>query len=133
MDACLARRKTAARAGVSWQGAPGNRIFMKENKINRRNNMEFLWEGVMAITPQQFVMYLIGGLLIWLAVKKEYEPALLLPMGFGAIMVNLPLSGVINQVTEASGRHRVLYSGCLRRRSARRRRFRFCSLSESGQ
>lgn len=62
--------------------------------------MEFLWEGVMAITPQQFVMYLIGGLLIWLAVKKEYEPALLLPMGFGAIMVNLPLSGVINQVTE---------------------------------
>ena len=56
---------------------------MKENKINRRNNMEFLWEGVMAITPQQVVMYLIGGLLIWLAVKKEYEPALLLPMGFG--------------------------------------------------
>ena len=45
--------------------------------------------------------------------QKEYEPALLLPMGFGAIMVNLPLSGVINQVTEASGRHRVLYSGCL--------------------
>ena len=76
---------------------------MKENKINRRNNMEFLWEGVMAITPQQFVMYLIGGLLIWLAVKKEYEPALLLPMGFGAIMVNLPLSGVINQVTEGIG------------------------------
>ena len=103
MAAYLARRKTAARAGVSWQGAPGNRIFMKENKINRRNNMEFLWEGVMAITPQQFVMYLIGGLLIWLAVKKEYEPALLLPMGFGAIMVNLPLSGVINQVTEGIG------------------------------
>ena len=48
-------------------------------------------------------MYLIGGLLIWLAVKKEYEPALLLPMGFGAIMVNLPLSGVINQVTEGIG------------------------------
>ena len=65
--------------------------------------MEFLWEGVMAITPQQVVMYLIGGLLIWLAVKKEYEPALLLPMGFGAIMVNLPLSGVINQVTEGIG------------------------------
>ena len=65
--------------------------------------MEFLWEGVMAITPQQFVMYLIGGLLIWLAVKKEYEPALLLPMGFGAIMVNLPLSGVINQITEGIG------------------------------
>ena len=65
--------------------------------------MEFLWEGVMAITPQQFVMYLIGGLLIWLAGKKEYEPALLLPMVFGAIIVNLPLSGVINQVTEGIG------------------------------
>lgn len=35
--------------------------------------------------------------------QKEYEPALLLPMGFGAIMVNLPLSGVINQVTEGIG------------------------------
>ena len=76
MDVCLVRRKTAARAGVSWQGAPGNRIFMKENKINRRNNMEFLWEGVMAITPQQFVMYLIGGLLMVYAVyycKKNGE------------------------------------------------------------
>ena len=52
--------------------------------------MEFLWEGVMAITPQQFVMYLIGGLLIWLAVNKASAPAPLLPMGFGANMVNLP-------------------------------------------
>ena len=62
--------------------------------------MEFLWEGVMAITPQQVVMYLIGGLLIWLAVKKEYEPSLLLPLGFGAILVNLPYSGVIDQMVQ---------------------------------
>jgi oxaloacetate decarboxylase beta subunit len=41
---------------------------------------------------QPVLMYVIGGLLIWLAVKKEYEPALLLPIGFGAILVNLPLS-----------------------------------------
>ncbi len=41
---------------------------------------------------QPVVMYLIGGALIWLAVKKEYEPSLLLPIGFGAILVNLPLS-----------------------------------------
>ena len=41
---------------------------------------------------QPIVMYIIGGALIWLAVKKEYEPALLLPIGFGAILVNLPLS-----------------------------------------
>jgi len=38
------------------------------------------------------IMYVIGGILIYLAIKKEYEPALLLPIGFGAILVNLPLS-----------------------------------------
>ncbi len=40
-----------------------------------------------------FVMWAIGGILIFLAVKKEMEPTLLLPMGFGAILVNLPNSG----------------------------------------
>lgn len=39
-----------------------------------------------------FVMLLIGGLLIYLALVKDFEPALLMPMGFGAILVNLPLS-----------------------------------------
>lgn len=48
-------------------------------------------------------MYVIGIALIWLAIKKEYEPSLLLPMGFGAILVNLPLSGVIDQVLEGVG------------------------------
>jgi len=38
------------------------------------------------------IMYVIGAVLIYLAIKKEYEPALLLPIGFGAILVNLPLS-----------------------------------------
>ncbi|RAQ22714.1 sodium ion-translocating decarboxylase subunit beta [Hydrogeniiclostridium mannosilyticum] len=42
-------------------------------------------------------MWLIGGLLIWLAIKKDFEPALLLPMGFGAILVNLPLPGVLGE------------------------------------
>ncbi|MBQ6570331.1 MAG: sodium ion-translocating decarboxylase subunit beta [Clostridia bacterium] len=42
-------------------------------------------------------MYAIGGLLIWLAIKKDMEPALLLPMGFGAIVVNIPFSGLIDQ------------------------------------
>ena len=62
--------------------------------------MSFLWEGVCAITWQQLVMYAVGALLIYLAIKKEYEPALLLPMGFGAILVNLPGSNAINQVLE---------------------------------
>ena len=65
--------------------------------------MEFLWEGLLSITWQQAVMYLVGILLIYLAIKKDYEPPLLLPMGFGAILVNLPLSGVINQEMEGIG------------------------------
>ena len=62
--------------------------------------MEFLVEGLMNVTWQQCVMYVVGLVLIWLAIKKEYEPSLLLPMGFGAILVNLPFSGVIDQVVQ---------------------------------
>ncbi len=74
--------------------------------------MEFLLEGIMAITWKQVVMYVIGGLLIYLAIKKDFEPALLMPMGFGAILVNLPNSGVIHQMVDgkigrASCRERV--------------------------
>ncbi len=59
--------------------------------------MGFLLDGFMAVTWQQIVMYGVGILLIYLAIKKNYEPSLLLPMGFGAILVNLPLTGVLNQ------------------------------------
>ncbi len=55
----------------------------------------FLIKGVTSITWQMALMWFIGGLLIWLAIKKDFEPALLLPMGFGAIIVNLPFTGVI--------------------------------------
>ena len=65
--------------------------------------MEFLIEGFQNITPQMVVMWLIGGLLIFLAIKKDFEPALLMPMGFGAILVNLPLSGVLNQTMSGVG------------------------------
>ena len=67
------------------------------------NGLSFIWEGVLDITWQQFVMYLIGTALIWLAIKKQYEPSLLLPMGFGAILVNLPGSSAINQIMEGVG------------------------------
>jgi oxaloacetate decarboxylase beta subunit len=56
--------------------------------------MEALLQGFFALNWQSLVMYAIGGALIYLAVKKDYEPMLLLPMGFGAILVNLPLSYV---------------------------------------
>ena len=65
--------------------------------------MEFLMEGVSLLTWKQLVMYAVGIALIVLAIRKEYEPSLLLPMGFGAILVNLPLSGVLNQVLEGAG------------------------------
>ncbi len=65
--------------------------------------MGFLLEGFMAVTWQQIVMYIVGIILIYLAIGKEYEPALLLPMGFGAILVNLPFSGVLNQTIEGIG------------------------------
>ena len=65
--------------------------------------MSFLLDGFMAVTWQQIVMYIVGILLIYLAIKKEYEPSLLLPMGFGAILVNLPFSGVLNQTIEGIG------------------------------
>ena len=65
--------------------------------------MEFLWEGLLSITWQQAVMYVGGAVLIWLAIKKESEPTLLLPMGFGAILVNIPFSGALNQMMEGGG------------------------------
>ncbi|MDR1569639.1 MAG: sodium ion-translocating decarboxylase subunit beta [Oscillospiraceae bacterium] len=45
-------------------------------------------------------MWAVGGILIYLAIKREMEPTLLLPMGFGAILVNLPMSGAITQNIE---------------------------------
>lgn len=64
--------------------------------------MDFLVEGLRSVTWQQVIMYGVGMALIYLAVKKEYEPSLLLPMGFGAILVNLPFSGVVDQVLQGS-------------------------------
>ena len=65
--------------------------------------MEFLIEGIMAVTWKQIVMWIIGAILIYLAISKELEPSLLLPMGFGAILVNIPMSGVLNQTLEGIG------------------------------
>ena len=58
-------------------------------------NMDFLYTGIAGITWQMLVMWVIGGLLIYLAIAKDMEPTLLLPMGFGAILVNLPFSGAV--------------------------------------
>lgn len=57
--------------------------------------METLYQNVLLLSWQQIIMWVIGGILIYLAIKKDMEPTLLLPMGFGAILVNLPSSGAI--------------------------------------
>ena len=59
--------------------------------------MEALFGNVLEINWQMVVMWIIGGVLIYLAIKKDMEPTLLLPMGFGAILVNLPFSGAVTQ------------------------------------
>ncbi|MBQ8632007.1 MAG: sodium ion-translocating decarboxylase subunit beta [Lachnospiraceae bacterium] len=68
--------------------------------------MEVLYDHLLGIPAESFIkmviMWIIGGVLIYLAIKKEMEPTLLLPMGFGAILVNLPLSGAVTQLTDAA-------------------------------
>lgn len=76
--------------------------------------MEILISGIMSVTFKQLFMWGIGALLIYLAIKKEYEPALLLPMGFGAILVNFPMTGVLTQTiggTEVEGILDFLFNG----------------------
>ncbi len=63
--------------------------------------MDFLIESISQVTWQNVVMWLIGGILIFLAIKKDMEPALLLPIGFGAILVNIPLSNVVDDGSTA--------------------------------
>jgi len=53
--------------------------------------MEVLYQNILNIDLPMVIMWIIGGVLIFLAIKKEMEPTLLLPMGFGAILVNLPV------------------------------------------
>ena len=62
--------------------------------------MAAIFSNLSNITYQQVIMWAIGGVLIYLAVKRDMEPALLLPIGFGAILVNLPMSGAITQTIE---------------------------------
>ena len=52
--------------------------------------------GVFAVTPELLIMWLIGLALIYLAVTKQYEPLLLLPIGFGILLANLPLTGLMD-------------------------------------
>ena len=67
--------------------------------------MEVLIQNFSYITWQMLAMWAIGGLLIYLAIAKQMEPTLLLPMGFGAILVNLPVDPAAVQTAIESGAH----------------------------
>lgn len=66
----------------------------------KMNFLSELFANVGNVTWQHAVMWCIGGVLIYLAIAKKMEPALLLPIGFGTILVNLPLSGAVTQGKE---------------------------------
>jgi sodium ion-translocating decarboxylase beta subunit len=68
--------------------------------------MQELLQGIMGFNLGQLIMMIIGGLLIYLAIAKDYEPMLLLPIGFGAILANIPFSSAIG----ADGFLSVLYN-----------------------
>ncbi|NSW52696.1 MAG: sodium ion-translocating decarboxylase subunit beta [Anaerolineae bacterium] len=69
------------------------------------SQLRVLLQAFDALTWKNLVMIAIGGLLVYLAIAKEYEPMLLLPIGFGAILANLPLTGI----TDEGGMLHVLY------------------------
>ena len=58
---------------------------------------EFLYSYISMLEWTHVAMWAIGGILIFLAIKKEMEPTLLLPLGFGTILVNLPMSGAVGE------------------------------------
>jgi oxaloacetate decarboxylase beta subunit len=72
-------------------------------------NLTLLWEstGLYNFTGPQAIMMAVGFLLLFLAIKKGFEPLLLLPIGFGAILSNIPVAGM----TEEGGVLFYLYGG----------------------
>ena len=67
-------------------------------------NIQQLLPVLFNISWQHLVMISVGSILIYLAIAKEYEPTLLLPMGFGAILVNIPFTSAITQIDPATGK-----------------------------
>ena len=63
---------------------------------------------------KMLIMFAIGGILIYLAIKKDYEPALLLPIGFGAILTNIPLTSIVTNPSNGdTGIFGVLYDATI--------------------
>lgn len=73
--------------------------------------MDELLMGFIGLSWKHIVMWVIGALLIYLAVKHDYEPALLLPIGFGAVLANIPHSSAVSKIVGEEGFLWVLYQG----------------------
>lgn len=83
-------------------------------------NFDLLIESLPAGTTfveyiiKMLIMFAIGGILIYLAIKKDYEPALLLPIGFGAILTNIPLTSIVTNPSNGdTGIFGVLYDATI--------------------
>ena len=72
--------------------------------------LDELLMGFLGLSWKHIVMWAVGALLIYLAAVKDYEPALLLPIGFGAILANIPHSSAVSQVKGEEGFLFVLYN-----------------------
>ena len=60
-------------------------------------SLQGLLKGVSGLTIGAVVMMAVGGVLIWLAISKDYEPLLLLPIGLGCILANVPGTGMLDE------------------------------------
>lgn len=72
--------------------------------------LDELLMGFIGLTYKHIIMWVIGAVLIWLAVQYDYEPALLLPIGFGAVLANIPHSSAVSNVPGEEGFLIVLYN-----------------------
>ena len=80
--------------------APYNETTILTGGSCMQSFLSDLFGNALNITLPMVAMWCIGALLIYLAIKRDMEPTLLLPMGFGAILVNLPMSGAVTQIAE---------------------------------
>lgn len=67
--------------------------------------LDELTRGITALTIGHVVMMVVGAILVYLAIAKEYEPVLLLPIGFACVLANIPETGM----TDEDGLFGVLY------------------------
>jgi Na+-transporting methylmalonyl-CoA/oxaloacetate decarboxylase beta subunit len=65
--------------------------------VSDASTVSLLAQGVLAVTPASLVMIAVAGVLLWLGIAKNYEPLLLLPIGAGCLLANLPLSPLIGE------------------------------------